>query len=96
MDLAMSVARARRRSRRAPAPLDRRAHDRAAVARRRWKLTARQTEVLELTVLGLSNKEIAERLGCSPRTIELHLTAIYEKSGADRRATLIVAFWAAT
>jgi DNA-binding CsgD family transcriptional regulator/tetratricopeptide (TPR) repeat protein len=48
-------------------------------------LTARQLEVLELLVEGLSNAEIAERLVVSQRTAEHHVTAVLGKLGAASR-----------
>ncbi|CAM4308701.1 helix-turn-helix transcriptional regulator [Myxococcus xanthus] len=69
-------------------------------ARRRflaWRgaLTARQTEVLELVAQGISNREIANRLRCAERTVEVHITDILKKSGNQSRAQLIAAFWGA-
>ena len=48
-------------------------------------LTARQLEVLELLVEGLTNAEIAERLVVSPRTAEHHVAAVLRKLGATTR-----------
>jgi DNA-binding CsgD family transcriptional regulator/tetratricopeptide (TPR) repeat protein len=48
-------------------------------------LTARQLEVLELLVEGLTNAEIAERLVVSPRTAEHHVAAVLRKLGASSR-----------
>ncbi len=42
-------------------------------------LTERETEVLELMAGGLSNKEIAHRLGISPFTVRNHTVNIYSK-----------------
>jgi two-component system response regulator FixJ len=42
-------------------------------------LTPREREVLDLLVGGLSNKAIANELGASPRTIEVHRARIQEK-----------------
>jgi DNA-binding NarL/FixJ family response regulator len=58
-----------------------------------WGLTARQTETLSWIVRGLANKEIAGHLGCQLRTVEAHVTALLEKSGADSRTELIARFW---
>src|SRR6185312_15061368 len=44
----------------------------ADAAARLQKLTPREREVLDLLVNGLSSKEIANVLGGSPRTIEVH------------------------
>ena len=44
-------------------------------------LSAREAEVLDLIVAGLSRKEIARRLSVSPSTVKNHTTAIYRKAG---------------
>ena len=49
-------------------------------------LTARQAEVLRLVAAGLSNRQIARRLGISPRTAEHHVQDIYLKIGCSTRA----------
>ncbi|MGI8550107.1 MAG: tetratricopeptide repeat protein [Dehalococcoidia bacterium] len=49
-------------------------------------LTARQVEVMRLIAAGRSNQEIAEELVVSVRTVEHHLTSIYTKIGARRKA----------
>ncbi len=51
-------------------------------------LTAREREVARLTVRGLANKAIAQRLGISPRTVEGHLNRIFEKLGTTSRTEL--------
>lgn len=51
----------------------------ADAATRLAALTAREREVLDLLVAGLSNKAIANELGASPRTIEVHRARILEK-----------------
>jgi DNA-binding CsgD family transcriptional regulator len=62
---------------------------RARAAARRWTLTERQAEVLVHAVSGHSNATIAELLGVTPRSIEMHLSAIYARIGIDTRAALI-------
>jgi DNA-binding CsgD family transcriptional regulator len=56
--------------------------------RREWPvgLTSREVEVLRLLVRGLSNKEIAERLVISRRTVGSHVEHIYAKTGVSTRA----------
>jgi DNA-binding CsgD family transcriptional regulator len=49
-------------------------------------LTAREAEVLRLVAAGRSNREIAEALVLSQKTVETHLTSTYGKIGADNRA----------
>jgi DNA-binding NarL/FixJ family response regulator len=44
-------------------------------------LTAREREVLQLVVEGCGNKETAERLGISPKTVEVHRARIASKLG---------------
>jgi DNA-binding NarL/FixJ family response regulator len=49
-------------------------------------LTARQTDVLRLLVLGHTNAEIAGQLVLSVRTVDSHVAALLAKLGArDRR-----------
>ncbi len=88
------------RVRQAPPPSLRDAHHgetsrraRLDGASRSWKLTSRELEVLDLLVEGLSNKEIAARLGCAVGTAEIHVASVLRKSGADSRARLIARFW---
>ncbi len=61
----------------------------AGVPSRRWSLTARQTEVLNLVLGGLTNTGIAEKLGIRPGTVEFHISAIFDKVGVSSRAALI-------
>jgi DNA-binding CsgD family transcriptional regulator len=52
-------------------------------------LTDRQREIIELAAAGLSNKEIAERLVTSVRTVEGHLYRAYQRLGARSREELV-------
>jgi DNA-binding NarL/FixJ family response regulator len=53
-------------------------------------LTPRQIEVARAAVSGLSNKELAQRLGVSEGTIKNHLHAIYERLKVDGRLALLL------
>jgi len=52
-------------------------------------LTGRQREIIELVAAGLSNKEIAERLVTSVRTVEGHVYRAYQRLGAGSREELV-------
>jgi DNA-binding NarL/FixJ family response regulator len=49
-------------------------------------LTRREVEVLRLLARGLSNKQIAQRLVISPKTVGNHVEHIYAKIGVSTRA----------
>ena len=53
------------------------------------KLTPREFQVLELMAFGLANKEIAERLVLSPRTVETHIDRILGKLNVSSRARAV-------
>lgn len=55
------------------------------------KLTPRELEVSENVCLGLSNKQIAYKLGLSENTIENHLRNIYKKLAVHNRTSLVAA-----
>jgi predicted ATPase/DNA-binding CsgD family transcriptional regulator len=55
-------------------------------------LTDRQFEVVQLLAAGLTNKEIAQRLGITPKTVMNHTVAIYEKLGVRGRSETVA--WA--
>jgi len=52
-------------------------------------LSARQREVMELAVAGLSSKEIGIRLSIRPKTVENHRAWVMERIGARNVADLI-------
>jgi RNA polymerase sigma factor (sigma-70 family) len=54
-------------------------------------LTQREREVLELVVAGRMNREIAEKLDISIKTVEAHRARIMEKLGANSLAELVQA-----
>jgi DNA-binding NarL/FixJ family response regulator len=60
----------------APAPLD--------------QLTERELEVLKMAAKGMSNREIAQELTISVRTVQTHLTNIFNKMGVGSRTEAVV------
>jgi DNA-binding CsgD family transcriptional regulator/tetratricopeptide (TPR) repeat protein len=50
-------------------------------------LTAREVEVLRLVAQGLTDAQVAEQLVISPRTVNTHLTSIFNKLGVNSRAS---------
>jgi len=53
-------------------------------------LSERESEILKLVALGMSNKEIADKLFLSERTIKGHLTNIFNKLNVASRSEAIV------
>jgi DNA-binding CsgD family transcriptional regulator len=49
-------------------------------------LTLREVEIIRLLAAGLTNRQIAERLGLSVRTVDAHLRSIYAKLGVKSRS----------
>jgi DNA-binding NarL/FixJ family response regulator len=49
-------------------------------------LTSREVEVLRLIATGLTNREAAESLGLSVRTVDAHLRSVYAKLGVRSRS----------
>ncbi len=54
------------------------------------QLTARETEILRLAAKGMSNKDIANTLFISLRTVKAHLTNIFNKMGCGSRTDAII------
>jgi DNA-binding CsgD family transcriptional regulator len=52
-------------------------------------ITDREREIVMLAAAGLSNRQIAERLSVSVRTVEGHIYRIFAKLGIERREQLI-------
>jgi two-component system response regulator DctR len=51
----------------------------ALVRQRQTELTEREGDVMRLVVAGLPNKLIADRLGISVRTVEVHRARVFDK-----------------
>src|SRR5580693_85518 len=66
-----------RASQRAPAPQAR---------HRPAGLSERECEVLGLLATGLATKQVARRLGISPKTCDHHIQRLYGKAGVSTRA----------
>lgn len=49
-------------------------------------LTVREVEVLRLVAAGHTNRQIADALSLSPRTIDVHVRNIFAKTGTENRA----------
>lgn len=60
---------------------------------RHWKLTQRQSQVLQQILEGKPNKVIGAILGIQEGTVELHVTSLFRKAGVESRSELVAAFW---
>lgn len=59
------------------------------IRKRRATLSEREQEVMQHVVAGMSNKDIAELLGLSSRTIEVHRHNLMKKMGAESLVDLV-------
>ncbi len=55
----------------------------------RWRFTPRERDILTLLLDGRSNRTIAAALDIVERTVETHLTSMFEKAGVTSRAELV-------
>jgi len=55
-------------------------------------LSRREVEILELVSSGLSNQDIAMRLGITNSTVKTHLRNIYLKTDQHTRTNLAISF----
>ena len=68
-----------------------RSQDLAPLLMRAWSLTAREREVAQLVIDGLSSEDIAQALFISVHTARDHVKAIFGKTGVSRRQDLVAA-----
>ena len=61
---------------------------RAQIAQRADLLTPQEFQVAQAAVAGATNREIADALFLSQKTVEFHLSAIYRRLGVRSRAEL--------
>lgn len=61
---------------------------RADLAARFASLSAREVDVMQLILEGQLNKQIADRLGISVRTVEVHRARVLQKTGARNSVEL--------
>jgi FixJ family two-component response regulator len=59
------------------------------VAARLASLTQREREVIDLVVQGLKNRQIADQLGISVKTVEAHRARVMEKMSVGSVAELV-------
>ncbi|MER6914910.1 response regulator transcription factor [Streptomyces sp. NPDC000594] len=55
------------------------------------RLTEREADVLRLMATGLTNGEIAGRMGVGPATVKSHVAAVLAKTGARHRTQAVIA-----
>ena len=57
-----------------------------------YKLSKREKEVIEILLLGKTNKELSEVLFVTEKTVKFHLTRIYKKLETKSRYTLLAMY----
>lgn len=55
----------------------------------RLQLTRMQAQVVSLVSIGLSNREVGDRLGISTETVRKHLATAYARTGVSNRAAIV-------
>lgn len=73
--------------------LDRHVEEQMPLVREMYRLSARETEVLRLVVLGKSNQEIANELYLAVGTVKTHVHNIMVKMGQKTREAAVQQFW---
>src|SRR5262249_23479379 len=56
----------------------------------KFLLTARESEVGQLVTEGLTNREIAAKLGLSEHTVKNYIFRIFDKTGVSSRVALVL------
>lgn len=56
---------------------------------KKFRITARESEIISLIKEGLTNKEIGDKLCISPYTVNNHIANIYDKTGVGSRIDLL-------
>lgn len=56
----------------------------------RFQLTEREIEILRAMALGLKNKQIAEKLFISEKTVKTHINRLFKKLGVSTRAKAVL------
>ncbi|MFP3990475.1 response regulator transcription factor [Streptomyces sp. E11-3] len=59
------------------------------------RLTERESDVLRLMATGLTNAELAKRLGVGPATVKTHVASVLAKTGARDRTQAVIAAYEA-
>ncbi|NEA00510.1 helix-turn-helix transcriptional regulator, partial [Streptomyces sp. SID10116] len=59
------------------------------------RLTGRESEVLRLMAAGLTNAEIAGRMGVGAATVKTHVASVLAKTGARDRTQAVIAAYEA-
>jgi DNA-binding NarL/FixJ family response regulator len=56
------------------------------------RLSPRETQVLDMAALGLTNQQIGSRLEITTYAVKFHLASIYRKLGVANRTAAVVAY----
>ena len=62
---------------------------RDSFSQQRLELSERELEIIELVAQGLTNQEIGETLMISKRTVDNHVSNVFNKTGAKNRVALL-------
>ncbi len=65
------------------------AHDKPGATELLASLTRRERDIVKITLLGLKNRQVADRLFISETTVRHHLTSIFSKLGVRGRFELL-------